>query len=237
MRSAIVKSALFGIALAMAGMAQAELIGDVDEGARVFGRECASCHQIGADARHRMGPQLNRIFDARAANQEGYHYSPPLRRMGADGLVWKLDTLEAYIENPRSLVSGTRMNYRGLADPTDRANVLAFLRVHSDMPQNIPESSPTAIVSEVELAPEILALVGDPAYGEYLAQECLTCHQAQGTNEGIPAITGWPQDDFVVAMHAYRQGLRPHQVMQMMAQRLDDQQIASLAVYFESIGQ
>jgi cytochrome c len=36
-------------------------------------------------------------------------------------------------------------------------------------------------------------------------------------------------------MHAYKQGLRPHPVMQMMAQRLDDEQIAALAAYFADL--
>ena len=36
-------------------------------------------------------------------------------------------------------------------------------------------------------------------------------------------------------MRAYKQGLRPHPVMQMMAGRLDDDQIAALAAYFATL--
>ena len=220
-----------------AGVARAELIGDAAEGERVFARECASCHQIGEGAVHRIGPQLNRIFDRRAGSHETFTYSRPLARMGADGLVWRLDTLEAYIENPRALVSGTRMSYRGLRDAGQRSDLLAYIRAWSDQPQDIPESSPTARRSEVALPPEVLAIVGDVEFGEYLAQECLTCHQRSGSDAGIPAITGWYEEDFVVAMHAYRRGLRPHQVMQMMAQRLGDEEIAALAAYFAGLGE
>ena len=88
---------------------------------------------------------------------------------------------------------------------------------------------------EVTLAPEILAIVGDVAYGEYLAAECLTCHRRDGADEGIPSIIGWNKEDFVVAMHAYKRKLRPHPVMQMMAGRLSDEEIAALAAYFGSI--
>ncbi|MCP5038971.1 MAG: cytochrome C, partial [Rhodobacteraceae bacterium] len=53
-----------------------------------------------------------------------------------------------------------------------------------------------------------------------------------GSDEGIPAITGWPTEDFVIAMHAYKEKVRPHPVMQMMAGRLSNEEIAALAAYF-----
>lgn len=223
-------------ALAMqAGAASADLIGDAAAGERVYNRDCRMCHQIGEGAQHGQGPHLNRIFDRRAGTHENFNYSRPLARMGADGLIWKLDTLDAYIENPRALVSGTRMSYRGLRDETQRADLLAYLRDFSDRPQDIPESSPTARRTDPIVPPEVLAIVGDVEFGEYLAQECLTCHQRSGADEGIPSIMGWFEEDFVVAMHAYRRGLRPHQVMQMMAMRLADDEIAALAAYFAQI--
>jgi cytochrome c len=212
-------------------------IGNAEAGARLFARECAQCHQVGPGAAHRIGPHLNRIFDRRAGSHEGFNYSRGLLRMGADGLYWKLDTLDAYVENPRALVSGTRMSYRGLRDAGDRGDLLAYLRGYSDSPQDIPEASPTARPREVDLPPEVLTIVGDVEYGEYLAQECLTCHQRSGSDLGLPAITGWFEEDFVIAMHAYRRGLRPHQVMQMMAQRLGDEEIAALAAYFAGLGE
>ena len=86
-----------------------------------------------------------------------------------------------------------------------------------------------------DLDPAILALEGDAEYGEYLASECKTCHQASGANDGIPGITQWPTEDFVVAMHAYKRKLRPHPVMQMMAGRLNDEEIAALAAYFKDL--
>lgn len=215
----------------------ADPIGDPAAGERLYQRECGACHQIGEGAANRVGPQLNRIFDRRAGAIDGFNYSRPLQRMAADGLVWRLDTLDAYIENPRALVSGTRMSYRGLRDPGQRADLLAYLRAFSDSPQDMPEAAPTARTGGMEVAPEILALVGDVEYGEYLAQECVTCHLASGSDRGIPAITGWPEEDFVVALHAYRRGLRPHAVMQNVAQRLDDEQIAALAAYFAGLGE
>lgn len=215
--------------------AMAEEIGDAERGKDLFS-QCSGCHEVGRGAENGIGPHLNRIFGRRAGSVgDGYKYSKGLQRAGNDGLEWHLETLDAYIENPKALVSGTRMSFRGIKTPQDRADVLAYLRVYSDNPQNIPEADPTALPPEVDLPDETLALVGDPAYGEYLSSECKTCHQADGNDDGIPSITNWPEDDFVVAMHAYKRKLRPHPVMQMMAGRLSDEEIAALAAYFAEI--
>ena len=212
----------------------AEEIGDPTSGAEVF-RQCRSCHLVGENARNRVGPHLNMIFGRTAGSIEGYRYSDDLRRMGADGLVWDLENLNFYLENPKIFASGTRMAFSGLKDEKARADVLAFLRQFSANPADIPEALPTALPPEVKLAPEVLAIVGDRDYGEYLASECTTCHQRDGSDKGIPAITRWPIDDFVVAMHAYKRKIRPHPVMQMMAGRLTDEEIAALAAYFAEL--
>lgn len=210
--------------------------GDAEAGAQVF-RKCQSCHAVGAGAEDRVGPHLNGLFGRRAGAHDGFNYSQDMAMMGADGLTWTIEKLDAYLENPKALVSRTRMNFRGLKEAQDRADVLAFLRQFSDNPQNIPEAMPTAnVTAEVTLPPEILAIVGDRDYGEYLASECETCHQRTGADEGIPSITGWPDEDFVIAMHAYKQKIRPHPVMQMMAGRLSDEEIAALAAYFAELG-
>ena len=238
--AALQNNPLAGLALALgllAGAApaqEAQLIGDAARGETLF-RQCIGCHQVGPDAENRIGPQLNGVYGRRAGAVDGFAYSRAMERAFADGLVWDLDTLDAYIENPRALVSGTRMSFRGIRDEQDRHDVMAYLRRYSASPQNIPETVPTAYPGEVELPPEILEIVGDPAYGEYLSSECLTCHQRDGSAQGIPSITRWPTEDFVVAMHAYKRKLRPHPVMQMMAGRLSDEEIAALAAYFETL--
>ena len=86
-----------------------------------------------------------------------------------------------------------------------------------------------------EVSDEILAIVGDIDYGEYLSSECTTCHHAQGIDEGIPAITGWPIESFVWALHSYKSGARKHPIMEMITQRLSNEEIAALAIFFESI--
>lgn len=99
---------------------------------------------------------------------------------------------------------------------------------------------PDALRRAVALACMVVAITplqasgGDVAFGEYLAGDCTSCHGPEGA-EGIPSIAGRPAEDFTLAMEDFRDGLRESQVMQMMAGRLSDDEIAALAAYFETI--
>lgn len=229
--SRFLMSAIFAVT---APFAQAEVGGDPGRGEGLY-RQCAACHQVGAEATDRVGPHLNGIFGRAAGQSDGFRYSPGLKRAAANGLVWDFDTLDAFIQDPRSLVSKTRMSYRGMSEQQDRDDLLAYLRQFSEDPSNIPEAAPTALGLDHAVAPEVLAIVGDPAYGEYLSGECTACHQTSGDASGIPSITSWPTEDFVVVMHAYKDGVRAHPVMQMMAGRLSNEEIAALAAFFRDV--
>ena len=82
---------------------------------------------------------------------------------------------------------------------------------------------------------ENLLAGADIGYGEYLSGECVTCHSQTGVDKGIPSINGLDAEVFASVMHAYKTGDMEHPVMQMVAGRLDDKQIASLAVYFSKL--
>lgn len=228
------RSSLAAIAALLPTLALAEVGGDPVRGEELYSK-CSGCHQVGQGAENRIGPHLNGIFDRAAGQEDGFRYSTGLQRAANNGLTWDYETLDAFLENPRAVVSNTRMSFRGFAEQQDRDDVLAYLRQFSANPQDIPEAAPTAAAVDHEVAPEILAIVGDPAYGEYLSGECTSCHQASGAANGIPSITNWPTEDFVAAMHAYKDEVRPHPVMQMMAKRLSNDEIAALAAYFETV--
>lgn len=229
--------AWFSIVLAIVCMVASSAKADdrVERGSAVW-KVCQSCHMIGEGAHNRIGPMLNEVFGRKAASVDGYRYSKAMSRAGADGLVWTRESLDRFLANPKSIVSGTRMNFRGIEDETARGDVIAFLRTFSISPADLPESAPTAAPRDPDVDPAILAIRGDPDYGAYLSSECLTCHQSSGADHGIPAITGWPIQDFVVAMQAYKAQARPHPVMRMIAGRLSDEEIAALAAYFNETG-
>ena len=80
---------------------------------------------------------------------------------------------------------------------------------------------------------KILAL-GDKEYGQHLAGECVTCHKAK-SDKAIPSINGYDKEVFLTIMLAYKNKEMENPVMQMIASRLDNEQIASLALYFNGL--
>lgn len=78
----------------------------------------------------------------------------------------------------------------------------------------------------------ILAIEADPAFGAYLAGDCVTCHRPSGGSPGIPAIAGDPAEETITALVEYRLRLRDNEVMTIRAARLSDEEIAALAAHF-----
>jgi cytochrome c len=72
----------------------------------------------------------------------------------------------------------------------------------------------------------------DIQLGRYLAAECMTCHRAGTTTSTIPNIFGVPEVILVQVLTAYRDKRLANPVMQNIAGRLSDDDIASLALYF-----
>ena len=216
------------------GSVFAENISSISSGAKIF-KKCQNCHQIGKDAKNRVGPQLNNIFGRSAGVLPGVKYSKNMVQAGEEGLVWNNETLNSFIENPKGLIAKTRMSFRGLKKEDDRKNLLLYLSEFSKDGTKIKEFEKFTKDKNHNLDPSILSIVGDPEYGEYLASECMTCHQSSGEDNGIPGINAWPTEDFVIAMHAYKKKQRPHPVMQMMAGRLNNEEIAALAAYFKDL--
>lgn len=214
--------------LTLANTAFAEGHGDVEAGQKIF-RRCASCHMVGDDAVNRVGPVLTNTFGAAIAADPDFRYSNALLDAGEDGAVWDQMTLDAFLEKPRDYLPGNRMSFRGLSNEDDRTNLIAYLRSFSEGAANV------VVEDGFTVAAEILAIEGDVEYGEYLASECKTCHQASGDNDGIPNIVGLPTDNFATAMHAYRAEFRENPVMQLVTKRLNDEEIAALAAYFRDL--
>lgn len=212
---------------ALAGPHPAES-GDGDAGRQVFD-QCKACHEVGAGARHGIGPHLNGLFGRVAASHPDFIYSGSFLRLRDDGHVWSAGTLDALIREPAAVAPDSRMTFDGIADAQARADLIAFL-------QSIGDGTGVALLSgsaeDHGIDPAVLAIEGDPEYGAWLSGECTTCHRADGGDKGIPSILRWPVDRFVIAMHDYRNKRREHPVMQMIAARLGDEEIAALAAYF-----
>ena len=206
---------------------------DVKAGEKVW-KKCRSCHEIGLGAETKVGPHMNDVIGRVAASIEDFRYSKALTDAGNDGLIWDMDNLDKFLTRPKSFIRKTRMTFSGLKKPADRANLLAFLAVYSGE-DTTGERDAHLKSNDPDVPADVLAIVGDKEYGEYLSATCVTCHQINGDDEGIPSITGWPKDAFVTVMYSYRSRFRENPVMRQIAGSLNNDEIAGLAAYFEEL--
>ncbi len=122
MNKALMTGALALALIGSAGLAQAA--GDAAKGERVF-RACKACHVVDKE-QNRVGPHLVGLIGRPVANVEGYRYSKAMTAWG-EGKVWDEALFLEYIENPRTIVKGTKMAYGGVKKEGDRADLLAYL--------------------------------------------------------------------------------------------------------------
>lgn len=101
--------------------------GDLDNGRRVFAR-CRACHTITEGGPDMTGPNLYGVFGREAGDKDGYNYSPALREAE---FTWDAERLDHWLENPREFLRGNKMSFPGLPDPTDRRDLIAFLKVET----------------------------------------------------------------------------------------------------------
>lgn len=126
-----IKTAMAGLLLAMVQVSPvAAQDGNAEEGAEVF-KKCRACHDVGPEAKNKVGPVLNDIIGRKAGTIEGFAYSDANKTSGTGGLVWTEEVLFKYLENPLVFMKGTKMAFAGLKDPQDRKDVIAYLKKFS----------------------------------------------------------------------------------------------------------
>ncbi|MEE9454078.1 MAG: cytochrome c family protein [Paracoccaceae bacterium] len=126
-------SVIFSALIISTTPALAQDTGDATAGENIF-RKCAACHQIGVDAKNRVGPVLTNIIDRPAASFEGYRYGRAMQAAGAAGLVWTPENLFAYLAGPKPFLrdllddrkAKAKMAFK-LPDAQDRLDVIAYL--------------------------------------------------------------------------------------------------------------
>jgi cytochrome c len=99
---------------------------DAAKGTHTFQR-CYACHSVSDDDRL-SGPTLRGVFGRRAGTLNGFEYSPALREAGQRGLVWTVETLDRFLEDPEELVPGVRMGGVRLRNPDERRAFIRWLQ-------------------------------------------------------------------------------------------------------------
>jgi aldose sugar dehydrogenase len=97
---------------------------DPSRGQQLFAQQCSSCHTVEPGAAAGIGPNLAHIM-GRKAGQAGNVYSPAMR---ASSIKWGPATLDRFIAGPKAFIPGTTMTAAPIAQPQDRADIIAFLK-------------------------------------------------------------------------------------------------------------
>ena len=126
-RRLLLAAALVGCANASAGGAE-KSSADAMRGEQVYAR-CLACHALAYD---RVGPRHCGLFGRRAGSVPQFSYSTAMKK---SGIVWNEKTLDRFLANPLKMVAGSAMTYDGVADPKERADLIAYLEHANETPE------------------------------------------------------------------------------------------------------
>ena len=108
------------VVVATAGVSAAQ---DLGAGEASF-RKCMPCHDVGPEARTKLGPPLNGLEGRKAGTYDGFNYSPANKN---SGITWNHDEFAKYIRNPMQAMPGTRMAFVGIRNDKEIEDLWAFL--------------------------------------------------------------------------------------------------------------
>lgn len=101
-------------------------------------RACTACHTFAKNAPHKTGPNLWDVVNQDKGGKAGFAYSEAMTSVAGN---WSYEALNVYLYAPAEYVSGTKMNYKGMKNAGDRADLIAYLRGLSDEPPALPDSA------------------------------------------------------------------------------------------------
>lgn len=105
---------------ASAQTAAAAAKGDPAAGARLFA-QCKACRSVEPGGRNGLGPNLSGIMGAKAGAKPGYAYPP------GHAAIEPPQSMDSFLQKPSAAIPRTKMMYAGMANPTARADVIAYL--------------------------------------------------------------------------------------------------------------
>ena len=98
-------------------------------------KKCAACHTFTDGGKTITGPNLYGVIDRPVASHESFTYSDAMKKKGGQ---WTYADLDHYLTNPKETVPGNKMAFAGISNPSERADLLAYLRSLAASPVPFP---------------------------------------------------------------------------------------------------
>ena len=116
------------VVLAAAGLTLAASTGaataqDVSAGETSF-KKCMPCHDIGEDAKNKVGPELNGLDGRHSGSAPDYTYSDANKN---SGVTWNKQVFLEYIKEPNAKIPGTKMAFAGIKNEKEANDLWAYI--------------------------------------------------------------------------------------------------------------
>jgi cytochrome c len=112
-------------------------------------KKCMSCHTINSGGANGIGPNLYAVLgDGVGTGRGGFAFSDDLKKAGGK---WDFKAIDHWLANPKGMAAGTKMNFAGLEDAQERANVIVYINAQGSnlpLPKAAPEAAPAAKPAE-----------------------------------------------------------------------------------------
>jgi cytochrome c len=106
--------------------------------------KCQSCHAFDAAGTNNIGPGLFGVVGRAPGTHPGFSYDSAMQDFAKANKAWTYDLLFQFLKAPGQFMPGTKMTFVGLPDPTDRINLIAYLRSNGSPNYPIPPPKPAA---------------------------------------------------------------------------------------------
>jgi len=105
----------------------ATYVADPVKGEKVAAK-CKACHTFDNGGADRTGPNMWGIVGNHVGHREGFAYSAAMLGKRAEFGTWDETHLFAFLAAPKDYVPGTKMQFNGVKNPAERADLIAWLK-------------------------------------------------------------------------------------------------------------
>jgi cytochrome c len=105
----------------------AAYVADPVKGEKVAAK-CKACHTFDNGGPDRTGPNMWGIVGSHVAHRDGFSYSGALVGKKAEIGTWDEPHLFAFLAAPKEYIPGTKMQFNGVKNPAERADLIAWLK-------------------------------------------------------------------------------------------------------------